>query len=471
MKYQVVGELLTKYRQIFAAAWQIRKQQDLPPKSADELAFLPAALELQENPPHPAARITLWALLAFILIALAWACLGKIDIVAVAPGRLIVSDRSKTIQPLEAGVVKSIHVQDGQMVQAGQLLIELDATVSGAENTKQQTNLHDAELNALRAKALLAALDSGQLPVVNHVAAGKELQSLQASRLALSQWQELQAKLSTLDSDTSRKQAERAGVQDQIAKFEQTLPIIKQREKDFQDLARQNFVSKHGVLEKQQARIEAEQDLANQRHKKSELDAAIRGNAQQRIAIQAEFRRTQHDLLSQASEQARSITQDVVKAGQLQKQTRLTAPVAGIVQQLAVHTVGGVVTPAQALLVIVPKDEAVEAEVVLENKDIGFVNAGQAAAIKIETFNYTKYGLIEGLVRNVSFDAVPDEKLGLIYQARIKLHKNKMNVDGKWLKLAPGMAVTVEIKTGQRRVIEYFLSPLMAHVSESARER
>ncbi|MEN9657605.1 MAG: hypothetical protein RL571_1070 [Pseudomonadota bacterium] len=260
-------------------------------------------------------------------------------------------------------------------------------------------------------------------------------------------------------------------MQDQIAKFEQTLPIIKQREKDFQDLARQNFVSKHGVLEKQQARIEAEQDLANQRHKKSELDAAIRGNAQQRIAIQAEFRRTQHDLLSQASEQARSITQDVVKAGQLQKQTRLTAPVAGIVQQLAVHTVGGVVTPAQALLVIVPKDEAVEAEVVLENKDIGFVNAGQAAAIKIETFNYTKYGLIEGLVRNVSFDAIPDEKLGLIYQARIKLQKNKMNVDGKWLKLAPGMAVTVEIKTGQRRVIEYFLSPLMSHVSESARER
>ncbi|AZN36124.1 HlyD family type I secretion periplasmic adaptor subunit [Iodobacter ciconiae] len=471
MKYQIVGELLTKYRQVFAAAWQSRKQQDLPPKSANELAFLPAALELQENPPHPAARITLWALLAFILIAFTWACLGKIDIVAVAPGRLIVSDRSKTIQPLEAGVVKSIHVQDGQMVQAGQLLIELDGTVSGAENTKQQTNLYDAELNALRAKALLVALDNRQAPVVNHVAAGKELQSLEASRLALSQWQELQARLSTLDSDTSRKQAERAGVQDQIARFEQTLPIIKQREKDFQDLALQNFVSKHGVLEKQQARIEAEQDLANQRHKKSELDAAIRGNAQQRIAIQAEFRRTQHDLFSQASEQARSFTQDVVKTGQLQKQTRLTAPVAGIVQQLAVHTVGGVVTPAQALLVIVPKDEAVEAEVVLENKDIGFVNAGQAAAIKIETFNYTKYGLIEGLVRNVSFDAVPDEKLGLIYQARIKLHKNKMNVDGKWLKLAPGMAVTVEIKTGQRRIIEYFLSPLMAHVSESVRER
>ncbi|WP_293934139.1 HlyD family type I secretion periplasmic adaptor subunit [Iodobacter sp.] len=461
-------ELLARYRLVFSTVWATRHNLQSIHRTPTELSFLPATLELQESPPHPAARITLWALLAFILLALLWACLGKIDIVAVAPGKLMVSDRSKVVQPLDAGVVKAIYVKDGQHVKAGQLLLELDATLSGAENAKQQTLLQDATVNALRANALLNAEASGQLPLV---AAGTEIQRSEASRLALSQWQELQAKLATLDSDTARKQAERAGVQDQIAKYEQTLPIIRQREKDFQDLANKNFVSQHGLLEKQQLRIETEQELASQRHKQAELDAAIRGNASQRNTIKAEFRRSQHDLLSQASEQARSLTQDVVKSTQMQKQTRLTAPVDGIVQQLATHTIGGVVTPAQALMVIVPSDEQIEAEVVLENKDIGFVNAGQAAAIKIETFNYTKYGLIEGLVRNVSFDAVPDEKLGLIYQARIKLHKNKMNIDGKLLKLAPGMAVTVEIKTGQRRIIEYFLSPLMAHVSESARER
>ena len=469
MIFPAIRELLSKYRQVISVAWGARRELTSVHRTKDELSFLPASLELQDSPPHPAARITLWALFSFILIALVWSYFGKIDIVAVAPGKLIVSDRSKIIQPLEAGVVKAIHVQDGQHVAAGQLLIELDATLSGAENTKQQTNLQDAELTALRASALLAALESGHAPVLKQTA--NDPLRIEASRLALSQWQELQARLATIDADTSRKIAERDGVLAQLSKLEQTLPIARQREKDFQDLANSNFMSKHAILDKQQARIEAEQDLASQRNKRSELDAAIRGNVQQREAIKAEFRRTQHDLLSQASEQERALTQEVVKTGQLQKQTRLTAPVAGVVQQLAIHTVGGVVTPAQPLMVIVPKDEAISAEVVLENKDIGFVNVGQAAAIKIETFNYTKYGLIDGQVQNVSFDAVPDEKLGLIYQAKIKLKQGTMNIDGKWLKLAPGMAVTVEIKTGKRRIIEYFLSPLIAHVSESSRER
>lgn len=173
----------------------------------------------------------------------------------------------------------------------------------------------------------------------------------------------------------------------------------------------------------------------------------------------------------QAGERAAGLSQDVVKADQLQKQTRLTAPVDGVVQQLAVHTVGGVATPAQALLFIVPQGQQLEAQAIWEKKDIGFINAGQTAAVKIETFNYTKYGLIDGQVSNVSLDSIPDEKLGLVYQARVKLKQNQMNIDGKPVQLVPGMAVSVEIKMVQRRVIEYFLSPLIQHVSESVRER
>lgn len=161
----------------------------------------------------------------------------------------------------------------------------------------------------------------------------------------------------------------------------------------------------------------------------------------------------------------------MVKAEQLNKQTRLIAPVSGLVQQLAIHTVGGVVTAAQPLMVIVPREDTVEAEAMLENKDIGFVKAGQDAAVKIETFNYTKYGLIDGKVRTVSLDAIQDEKRGLIYAARILLKQHSMQVEGKTVKLTPGMAVTVEIRTAQRRIIEYFLSPLIQHVSESMRER
>jgi hemolysin D len=161
----------------------------------------------------------------------------------------------------------------------------------------------------------------------------------------------------------------------------------------------------------------------------------------------------------------------LVKAENRSRLMRLTAPVAGSVQQLAVHTVGGVVTPAQALLVIVPGDNPLEIEAFVENKDIGFVRTGQTAEVKVETFPFTKYGTLPGKVVQVSSDAIQDEKRGLVYAARVKLDKATLDVDGKTVNLTPGMAVTVEIKTGKRRIIEYFLSPLMQYKAESLRER
>ncbi|WP_353327719.1 HlyD family type I secretion periplasmic adaptor subunit [Chitiniphilus shinanonensis] len=474
---QALISLLNKYRQIFLHVWSNRKHLTVEPRNASELNFLPAALELQESPAHPAARVTLWVLMSFLLIALLWACFGKVDIVAVAPGKLVVSDQSKVLQPLEPGVVTAIHVRDGQRVKAGQVLIELDATLAGAEVSKNRNAWLDARLDQLKARALLTALDQNRLPVLP--AGDAELQgepdysSRRSAKQAdmLSSWRELQAKLATLDAATAQKQAELAATQAQVHKLEQTLPLMKQREADFKDLAEKNFISKHGYLDKEQARIETEQDLSSQRNNLKQLEAAILANRQQREATKAEFQRSQHETLAQVDEQAYAYGQDYIKARQLQRQTRLIAPVDGVVQQLAVHTVGGVVTEAQPLLVVVPHTDQVEAEVVLENKDIGFVDAGQVAAIKVETFNYTRYGLLDGQVVNVTRDAIPDEKLGLIYQARVKLARHAMNIDGKTIPLAPGMAVTAEIKTGQRRLIEYFLSPLIQHVSESARER
>ncbi|WP_288791488.1 HlyD family type I secretion periplasmic adaptor subunit [uncultured Chitinibacter sp.] len=476
MKLMALRELLAQYRAVFKEAWSHRKATDSPPRQPAELAFLPAALELQESPPHPAARVTLYALMGFLLLALLWACLGKIDIVAVAPGKLIVSDQSKTIQPLEPGVVKSIHVRDGQVVKAGDLLIELDRTIAGAESSKNQGSWQEAKFNRLKAMALLDAVAQRKAPTLG---ADPELDqlantaSLRERKVAQMQssWQELLAKLATIDADTTRKQAELASTQDQVQKLEKTLPIVRQREADFTDLASKNFISKHGVLDKQQARIEMEQDLASLRNKLRELAASINANQQQRDSIKAEFVRAQNELLAQATEQSDAMKQEVIKSDQVAKYTRLVAPVDGVVQQLAIHTIGGVVTAAQPLLVIVPQGQQLEAQAVLPNKDIGFVNAGQHAAIKIETFNYTKYGLIDGRVQNVSLDAIPDEKLGLVYQAKVKLDRSFMNIDGKQVHLAPGMAVTVEIKTGQRRLIEYFLSPLIQHVTESVRER
>ena len=191
----------------------------------------------------------------------------------------------------------------------------------------------------------------------------------------------------------------------------------------------------------------------------------------QRIALAAETRRIALDSLNEAEQKATGFSNELVKSDSRGKLMTLTAPVDGTVQQLAVHTVGGVVTPAQPLMVIVPKDNPIEVEAFVENKDIGFVNPGQAAVVKIETFPFTKYGTIDARVIQVSNDAVSDEKRGLIFPARVNLERATIQVENKTVNLSPGMAVTVEVKTSQRRVIEYFLSPLLQYKDESLRER
>lgn len=196
----------------------------------------------------------------------------------------------------------------------------------------------------------------------------------------------------------------------------------------------------------------------------------LEGKKQKSVLI-AETRRVILDTRDEAEQKITANSQELVKTRQRGKLMKLVAPVGASVQQLAVHTIGGVVTPAQVLMVIVPKDDPLEVEAFVENKDIGFVSAGQDAEIKIETFPYTKYGTIDGEVKNVSSDAIQDEQRGLIYSSRVKLERSTIRVGQKRVNLAPGMAVTVEIKTGKRRVIEYLLTPLMQHTSESLRER
>ena len=466
-------ELLRRYWQVFIAAWGIRNETNPPGRVADERAFLPAVLELQESPPHPAARATLWLIISLLLITLLWAVLGEIDIVAVARGKLVVSARSKVIQPLQPSIVRAIHVSDGQFVTTGQLLIELDPTISDAESGKASTAWIEALLEARRSEALIAALANRRLPEMGQISELRDqpLRIAEANRLMQSQWLELQTRLATIDADTTSKSAERETYREQVQKLEQTLPLIRQRALDYRDLADKGFVPKHAYLDREQARIEAEGNLRSQRRQVEELTGKLDSNLRQKEATMAEFRRSQENALAQANERVRQAKLEVVKAKQFQKQTQLTAPISGVVQQLAVHTEGGVVTEAQPLLVIVPKEETIEAEVFVENKDIGFVRAGQPASAKIDSFSFTKYGLIECEVSSISLDAIQDEKRGLIYQTRIRLAKSSMQIAGKTVPLVPGMAVTVDIKTGKRRIIEYFLSPLIQYGSESLRER
>ena len=438
---------------------------------AHELQFLPAALSLQETPVSPAPRMAMWLLIGFALLVVLWASFGSMDVVATAQGKVVPNDRTKTIQPIETATVKAIHVMDGQQVKAGDVLIELDGTTAQADLDRVQGDLGVARLQVARGQAMLAALDTAQVLKLERPIGVDDARFAEAQRLLASQMAEVRAKQSRIDAEIAQREAELRSTQEWVRKLEQTVPIAKQRAQDFRNLVDQNFVSKHGYLEREQARIEQEADLANLQSRLKEIEAALRDVHAQRTGLLAETRRVNLDSITDGQQKIAAFKQDLLKADSRGKLMQLSSPVNGTVQQLVVHTVGGVVTPAQPVMVIVPRDNPLEVEAFLENKDIGFVKPGQDAEVKIETFQYTKYGTIHAKVASVSHDAINDEKRGLIYSTRIRMEKANIKVDGILVGLSPGMAVSVEIKTGQRRVIEYFLSPLMQHTSESLRER
>lgn len=471
LRLHAAADLLKHYGSVFGHFWRIRKELDPPQRLPHEHQFLPAALELQDTPVSPAPRVAMWLIMSFAAIALLWAIFGEIDMVASAKGKIIPSEGSKIVQPFETATVKAIHVTDGQAVKAGEVLIELDATSTGADSARIRNDLVSARLQAGRARALLSAITSGRAPLLGKIEGASAAQIAQEQRMLDGQYGEFRAKLTSIDADVLKREAEISSTGEIIRKLEQTAPIARRRAEDFKDLAEKNFVSKHGYLEKEQARIEQEGDLATQRSRLAELNAALEEGRSQRMALVAEMRRMALDSLSDGEQKAATHDQELVKAESRNKLMTLIAPVDGTVQQLAVHTVGGVVTEAQVLMVVVPKDNVLEVEAFLENKDIGFVNAGQDAEIKIETFPYTKYGTIHAEVIQVSNDAINDEKKGLIYSMRARLAQSTIRVENKTVNLSPGMAATAEVKTGKRRVIEYFLSPLLQYKSESLRER
>ena len=468
---QATLDLLRRYATIFRHVWKERANLDPAPRMPHEAQFLPAALELQESPVSPAPRIVAWLLMAFSLLAVIWAIFGKIDVVATAHGKIIPSEGSKVIQPIETAAVKSIRVVDGQFVRAGEVLVELDATMAMADTARTTNDLTTAKLQAARANALINAISTGKSPSVPKIDGVSVDRQVQEQRILDGQYSEYQAKIVRIDAEITKREAELRSTQEIVRKLEQTVPIARQRAQDFKDLVDKNFISKHGYLEKEQVRIEQEGELAAQRSRLKELSAALLEAKGQRNAQIAETRRMALDSLNEAEQKTTTYGQELVKTETRGRLMTLTAPVDGTVQQLAVHTVGGVVTPAQALMVVVPKDKALEVEAFLENKDIGFVDAGQIAEVKIETFPFTKYGTIHASITHVSHDAINDEKRGLIYSTRARLDRTTMQIEEKTVSLTPGMAVTVEIKIGKRRVIEYFLSPLMQYSSESLRER
>jgi hemolysin D len=308
----------------------------------------------------------------------------------------------------------------------------------------------------------------------------------------LNQVTEHRAKIAALGRQQAQKEAEQATTAATIHKLETMIPVIQPRVDIRKTLMEKELGSKLTYFETLQLLVEQQEELSVQKSHLHAAEAAVAAIRETRGQAVAEYRRTLSDELAKAEQKANGLTQDLIKAEQKTKLQLLTAPVDGVVQQLAIHTIGGVVTPAQALLVVVPSDSRLEIEAMVSNRDIGFVQPEQEAEIKIDTFNFTRYGLLHGQVLSVSQDSIirdrqqdrsNDRALGtqndtsepkgqeLNYSARISLDRTKMQIDGRMVNLSSGMAVTVEIKTGSRTILSYLLSPLLRYRQESLRER
>nr|WP_240318537.1 HlyD family type I secretion periplasmic adaptor subunit [Lysobacter sp. TY2-98] len=456
---------------MFKAAWSARGELESPSRTADELAFLPAHLELVETPTSPLPRWTLRILMALIAVAIAWACIGELDIVAVAPGKVVVGSRSKVIQSAETAVVTRIHVQDGQAVRKGQLLIELDRSATGADYAKADEALIAAKLAELRLQALADALASGKPPSLGSAQGLPALRYTNEQALARSQFDAFNARRDSLIAAINQRRAELATAQGLVEPLAETARIAETRSADYAKLVEDKYVTRHDYLAREQERIAAERDLAAQKSRLAEIRSTLSEAQEQLRVLITDTRQHTLDQLRVAREQVGQFEPELAKADSRNRLMQLRAPTDGTVQQLAIHTQGGVVTPAQPLLVLVPKSDALEVEATVLNKDIGFVRAGQPVTVKIDSFPYTRYGYLRGVVESVSHDAAQDEKLGLVFPARIRLQTATLDVDGAVLRVTPGMSLSTEIKTGKQRLAAYLLGALRKQTGEALRER
>jgi hemolysin D len=434
-------------------------------------------------------RVLAYIVIAAFCAGLGWATFGKVDVIAVAAGKIIPSGRTKVIQPFETGVVRAINVRDGQIVKVGDVLVELDPTMAEAELGHLKSDLMAARLDAARLRA--AAAGHGEPTLDFHPPEGAPPETIETQRrLLASSTAEQQAKIQEIKRQEDQKEAERDTIRATVNKLGETIPLLQERVNARKYLSDKALGSRLQYLSDLQDLVGLQQDLLVQKSRYREVSEAIAVLLETRIRATAEYQRTLLDDLAKAEQKVSGLAQDVIKAEQRARLQYLTAPVDGVVQQLAIHTVGGVVTPAQALAVIVPQDSHLEIEAMVQNRDIGFVTTGQNAEIKVDTFNFTRYGLLHGTVLNVSQDAIARDKdktadksqgtdqtsseprgQELVYAARVSLDRTQIQIEDKLVNLSAGMAVTIEIKTGSRRIISYLLSPLLRHAQESFRER
>lgn len=430
--------------------------------------FRAADLMVLDCPPAPFSRVILRVLVVFSLVAICWGIFARIDIVVSAAGVVIPKGKVKIVQPHDSGVVIAIHVRDGQKVSKGEPLISMDNRDHLEDIKRLSRDLILAELDIQRIDAEL----KGDVQLFAPPAEA-DSESLQLQKRLLEKSIGVQQELCiTLDKEIQRCRAEIESIESNVDRLEASLPLTRQMFEQKRVLAEKKLIPNTDLL---QARIEMNDVVHNlQTAKKQLLEAGVRleqAEEEKRLA-ETEYHRDLLQQLAEAENKREQLLYQLAKVENKETDFELVAPADGIVQQLAVNTVGGVVTAAQPLLVIVPTGCGLEVEAKVLNKDIGFVATDQDVSIKVAAYPFTRYGGLEGKIEWVAGDAVMDDEMGPSYPIRVSIDEYVLPrvINGRQGVIAPGMTVTADVKVGQRRVIEYFLGPLLRYKDESLRE-
>lgn len=449
--------------------------------TAPQEDFSPSILKLQATAPSPLPRLVLYIVLGLLAVLLLWATFGRLDIIAVAQGKLVPLTFLKVIQPAESGIVAELLVREGDAVKEGQVLVRMDRHVSEADSRQIENDMAVKRLALRRIDAELA---------------GKSMQRQKDDPPALYAQVDAQAQarrqayLDALGAERAllgkAEQDYRASLQ-QEKKLANTLPIVRDQEAGWNQLRTEGFAGRLMALDKTRARIEIEQELAAYGHTVESLKAAIEQSRQKIAQITSNYRQQLATERVEVEAQLRKIEQDWEKQAHRHGLLELKAPQAGIIKDLATHTRGTVVQPGTILMTLIPQDEAMQAEVWVSNEDAGFVQEGLKAKVKFVTYSFQRYGMGEGEVIHISPDATeggdpnakratqgnagepPTQTVG--YRTLVALKTPYLESEGNRYRLSPGMQVAVEIHLGTRTVLEYLLSPVRKVAHEAGRER
>lgn len=431
--------------------------------------FLPAALEIIEKPVSPTGRATTWVMLIGLTATVAWLILGKVDVVASAQGQIMPADDVKLVQAAEPGVVRRIYVHDGDIVKEGQPLVDLDPTVSGAEQVQAEKALLAARLDVARNQAIADALSGKGFNFEPPPGTSGEVANTQ-HRLIAAQVAQSQAGIASMAAARRSSLADAQAASDQMRTIEKTLPVLDRELEAMHGLQAKGYAPGLRLMEMERQRHSeaGQRNIAAAQRARALSDAVKYGEQSSQTLEQA--RQSAFADLARAQSEAMLREEELTKARQKSRSQRLVAPVDGTIQQLNVHTIGGVVEAIKPIMVVVPYGRlTVQAKVL--NKDVGLVRKGQKVSVKIEAFPFTKFGTIPGKISNISADSVSDEKLGSVYIARVIIQRPAMDRKIWAMPIGSGMTATTDILIGQRSIISYLISPLEKARREAGREK